>query len=240
MTPTQGAFPEERTGVRDRLQALDERAFEHVAGWHTPMLDRVLPRLSVAASYSRLWVAIAVLVAAVGGRRGRRAAVEALVAVGVTSAVANQGAKRLADRRRPLRSVPDERRLEHPGSSSFPSGHTASAAAFSGVIGAEIPGLRLPLNALAAGVGLSRVYTGVHYPGDVAVGWVLGKGMALVVRRLAGRVNPTESRFVAHRHRSHLAEVQVPGPPSLGGPEVALRDQHAQSPRMDPEAHRRG
>ena len=87
-------------------------------------------------------------------------------------------------------SVPEARRLSQPGSSSFPSGHTASAAAFSGVVGRQLPGLRLPINVLAATVGFSRTYTGVHYPGDVAAGWLLGKGIAAIVVRISARIAP--------------------------------------------------
>ncbi len=175
---TEGAPPLER------VQALDEWAFRRVAEWHAPVLDRALPTLSEAASYSRLWMAVAALLAVFGGRRGRRTAAAGLVAIGATSALANITMKGLAKRPRPHLAVPERRRLEHPGSTSFPSGHTASAAAFSGVVGAEIPTLRTPLDALAVAVGFSRVYTGVHYPGDVAVGWVLGRTVAGVVRRV--------------------------------------------------------
>jgi undecaprenyl-diphosphatase len=120
-------------------------------------------------------------------RRRRHVAIASMMAVAATSAIANVGMKLTVRRPRPDRVVPEGRRLKPPGSSSFPSGHAASAAAFSGVIGREIPQLWLPVNALAATVAFSRVYTGVHYPSDVLAGWLLGKSVAGVSRRVLHR-----------------------------------------------------
>jgi undecaprenyl-diphosphatase len=68
-----------------------------------------------------------------------------------------------------------------PGSTSFPSGHSASAFAFASAVGRDLPGLALGLNFLAAAVAYSRVHTGVHYPGDTIVGAVIGASTALTV-----------------------------------------------------------
>ena len=163
------------------LQRTDERVFADIAGWHSPVGDAVLPRLSLAASYSRLWLAISVVLGLAGGHRARHAVLEALLAVGVTSAVVNLAAKSATRRRRPTTAVPESRALEHPTSSSFPSGHSASAAAFSSVIGRRLPSLGVPINTVAASVAFSRVYVGVHYPGDVAVGWAIGRIVARLV-----------------------------------------------------------
>ncbi len=170
-----------------RVQELDEALFRRVSEWHSPLADRTMGPLSEAASYSRLWVIIAALLALVGGRRGRRTAIEGLVAVGMTSALANIAVKGLTRRRRPVYEVPEGRRLRQPDSSSFPSGHTASAAAFSGVVGNRSAVLRLPISALAATVGFSRIYTGVHYPGDVVAGWILGRAVSRVVCWIGNR-----------------------------------------------------
>jgi undecaprenyl-diphosphatase len=78
-----------------------------------------------------------------------------------------------------------------PTSSSFPSGHSASAATFAVAVGDVLPALRWPLRLAGAAVAFSRVYTGVHYPGDVAAGVVsgavIGRVTALAGRRLAAR-----------------------------------------------------
>ncbi|HEY6627494.1 MAG TPA: phosphatase PAP2 family protein [Acidimicrobiia bacterium] len=171
----------------DLLLDLDETIFRQVADWKSPILDGTLPSLSEIASYSRIWIGVSLGLTAFGGAKGRRSAVLGMAAIGVTSALTNIALKGVTNRKRPQREVPAARRLVHPESTSFPSGHTASAAAFSGVVGREMPGLWLPLNALAGLVGFSRIYTGVHYPGDVLAGWLVGKLVAAMVRWVSRR-----------------------------------------------------
>lgn len=67
-----------------------------------------------------------------------------------------------------------ERHVTMPTSSSFPSGHSAAAFAFATGVGHEWPAVGVPLRGLAAVVAYSRVHTGVHYPGDVIAGSLLG------------------------------------------------------------------
>ena len=96
-----------------------------------------------------------------------------LASLAVTSAVVNLGVKPLGRRRRPDRlaeEVPLARHVPMPASRSFPSGHTAAAFAFATGVGNVSPAAAIPLRALAAAVGYSRVHTGVHYPGDVLAG----------------------------------------------------------------------
>ena len=166
-----------RSPLLSQLHEFDEEVFERIAGWESPAMDRFMPALSQAASHSKIWIAMAAAMSLAGDKKGRRTAVEALAAVAITSFLANLVAKGIFRRRRPTDQVPEERRLPTPGSSSMPSGHTASAAAFARVVGAAYPGMRIPLNALAAAIGFSRVYTGVHHPTDVIAGWLLGNGI---------------------------------------------------------------
>jgi undecaprenyl-diphosphatase len=124
-------------------------------------------RLSGAADKSRLWLAIAAVIAVAGGRRGRRAALEGVVAIAVTSATVNLGVKPIARRGRPDRAQPalfEGRHVPMPRSASFPSGHSASAFAFAYAVGRHLPVLAVPIRLLAVAVAYSRVHTGVHYP----------------------------------------------------------------------------
>jgi undecaprenyl-diphosphatase len=166
-----------------QLDQADLALYRKAARSHTPVLDTVLPPLTSSANHGILWFAVSVLLA--GGNR-RRAAVRGLASLGVASAVANLPLKYAARRSRPeLIPVPLPRRLlNQPTTSSFPSGHSASAAAFATGVALEQPLLGAPVAVLAAGVAYGRVHTGVHYPGDVVAGVALGIGSALLVRRV--------------------------------------------------------
>lgn len=87
-----------------------------------------------------------------------------------------------------------------PTSGSFPSGHSASAAAFAVAVGGVLPRARAPLRAAAAVVAFSRVYTGVHYPGDVAIGVGVGALLGRLTALASWRVSP-EGQPPAARHR---------------------------------------
>ncbi len=161
------------------------------------MLDRVLPPLTTSADHGLLWLAVSGALALSGQRR---AAVRGLLSLGVASALANLPAKHTAQRRRPgLNGVPLARQLlRQPSTSSFPSGHSASAAAFATGVALESPLLGAPVGLLAAGVAYGRVHTGVHYPGDVVAGIALGTASALAVRRAwPARPSRLEAQTVA-------------------------------------------
>jgi undecaprenyl-diphosphatase len=155
-----------------------------ISAIQSPALDEAMPRLSRAANHSVLWLSIAATLALTGSERARRAAVRGLASVAVASTVSNVIGKGLTGRARPAAEIPDARRLPRdPHTTSFPSGHAASAAAFATGTALEMPVLAGPIGALAAAVGASRVVTGVHYPSDVVAGFAIGVGAGLLTRR---------------------------------------------------------
>lgn len=177
--PVTGGEPE-GGDWQDELVRLDNAVYSAIAHTPTPMVDRVFRRISRAADHSKLWLGSAGILA-LTGPRGRRAASDGLASVALTSLVVNLLLKPLAGRRRPDRrsySVPLGRRVRMPVSRSFPSGHAASAFAFANGVGMEAPEVGNGLTFAAALVAYSRVHTGVHYPGDVLVGSLIGTGLA--------------------------------------------------------------
>jgi len=177
-------------GLRE-LGAVDRAIYSAVAATPTPTLDEPLRRLSNAANNSRLWLAIAAGLAVTGGRAGRRSAATGTLAIAATSALVNLAAKSVWSRQRPDRAgagVPGERNVRMPASTSFPSGHAASGFAFASAIGRDQPSLGFALRFLAAAVAYSRVHTGVHYPGDVVAGSLIGASTGQTVAALMDRL----------------------------------------------------
>ncbi|GAB2892734.1 bifunctional phosphatase PAP2/diacylglycerol kinase family protein [Streptomyces deserti] len=187
--PTPGHHP-----LRDRVLALDCRLFEAVAARHWPGADPLLPRLSRGANHGGLWFAAAAAMVAARTPRSRRAAARGLASLCLASLTINTFGKRTVRRPRPvLDPVPLVRQLRRqPITTSFPSGHAASAAAFAAGVALESPAWGAAVAPVAAAVALSRVYTGVHFPSDVVAGAALGVGAAFAVRGMV----PSRSQSV--------------------------------------------
>ena len=148
-------------------------------------IDVALRLLTTSANHGKLWFGLAA-VGVIAGGRFRRAGIRGVGSLAIASFTANSLIKPLIKRRRP-----DEDRTKlarrigtQPWTSSFPSGHSASAAAFATGAALELPPAALVLAPLAAAVAYSRVHVGVHYTSDVAVGSAIGVGAALLVRKL--------------------------------------------------------
>ena len=200
MTPPVTAAVSSRAGAREDLRRLDLAAYAAIATTPTPSLDRFFRHVSSSADGSRIWLLGAAAIAVLGDAAGRRAAVDGVASIGMTSALVNLVLKPLGGRRRPDRdthAVPIARQVAMPRTTSFPSGHAASAFAFAAGASRHVPALGFPLNAAAAVVAYSRVHTGVHYPADVIAGAVTGaavaplavafRGHLIARRRSAGR-----------------------------------------------------
>ena len=92
----------------------------------------------------------------------------------VLSHILVQALKRVVTRPRPRLPVGIRSLIRPPECFSFPSGHAAAGLSIYLPLAVGLPVLLgVVLLALGLSVGISRCYLGVHYPGDVAVGWLL-------------------------------------------------------------------
>ncbi len=174
--------------VLDALLEADEAALRAVTDLRAGGLTAVMVLLS---AWWVKGVAIAAIGAAADLRRRPRAvpwtallATLALIAASLAAGLL----KEAVDRVRPALAEPGLTAIGTiPPDASLPSGHAATAAAAAGVVALLHPRLRVPLVALVAAIGLSRVYLGVHYPSDVLAGVALGAAVAWIVVAAARR-----------------------------------------------------
>lgn len=160
---------------------IGEQHLEHwIVGLRVGWLNWFFSGLSWIGTLGAAWLAIAVVLALV--RRRPSIFVTVLAADVVADLLAETG-KVVVHRHRPF-----ETQLGPPSSAhSFPSGHTATSFACATVLSAFAPRLRVPFFLLAALIGLSRVYNGMHYPTDVLAGALLGVLTALLLLEGARR-----------------------------------------------------
>lgn len=150
----------------------------------SPLLDCTMPVISFIGKRMTLFILLLILFI-LGTKRLKLTAliagatfVIALVSVGCL--------KQIVARPRPasaLSSVNIRENAAH--SDSFPSGHTAFSFSIASVISNRHRRTMFTLFILAALIGFSRVYLGVHYPSDVLSGAVLGMFIGAICCRSA-------------------------------------------------------
>ena len=118
-----------------------------------------------------------------GGKRGKIAAVLVLIAASATDKTVVEIIKPAIGRLRPSHALGDTINLLVPkgGRYGFVSAHAANIFAGTTVLSYFYKQWKKPLLFLAFSVAVSRVYVGVHYPGDVLFGGLFGYGMAWVI-----------------------------------------------------------
>ena len=164
-----------RTAGHGCLARADQAAFDRVRARRTSTGVALAHAVSALAEPEVIYPLLVVTSVAAVRRAGwRHAAVPGLV---ISGAVARQMLSRLIGRPRP----PAEAWLIMPEGYSLPSKHTTLAALGAGACVRALGVRGAPAHvvpALAAvGVGVSRVYLGVHWPADVVAGWLFAEGL---------------------------------------------------------------
>lgn len=122
------------------------------------------------------WFWILIALALLVFRKTRTVGVTVLVALALNHILTNEILKEAFGRPRPY-TVSGELTtlIQQLSSFSFPSGHTSTSFSAAFVLFKMLPKkFGIPALVLAAMIGFSRLYVGVHYPTDVLGGFVVG------------------------------------------------------------------
>lgn len=163
------------------------------------LLDRIAPVYTHWGDIGQIWIILGIGLLLF--KKTRRGGFLLLLSLLFTHILNNMVIKPLVMRVRPYETFPDIRLLVTPlRSSSFPSGHSATAFGSAVVLAIRERGLwrYVPL-IFAVLMALSRLYVGAHYPTDVLTGALVGTLTAALTCLAAGRL---DRRLQVSRGRS--------------------------------------
>lgn len=170
--------------IARRVHVLDVKIFRAVSRMRRGALTPVMRLLTRAGTAGALWGVIAAAAFVLGGFYLPGLLVPWAAVAG--SWILAEASKYLFDRSRPHDSdIGIAPLVKTPSSSSFPSGHSATAAAGAISLSAAYPGLAPVFAAAGLAVMFSRIYLGVHYPSDVLAGAAIGVICAVLLAPLA-------------------------------------------------------
>jgi undecaprenyl-diphosphatase len=171
-------------GVARRIRNLDRALFRAIFGVKWAPLTSLMRAFTIAGSAGAIWGFLAAVGFLLTGLEPSRLLIP-WTAIAASWTVA-EGAKYLFERTRPfLWDTEIAPLIKTPSSSSFPSGHSATAAAGAITLSVLYPPFAPVLVLAGLLVVLSRVYLGVHFPFDVLAGIVIGITTSAVVLAVA-------------------------------------------------------
>lgn len=150
----------------------------------TPWLNSVM--LFITSWGDNGFLAITTCLSLVLFKRTRHIGELSILSLSLNVLLTNVVLKNLFARVRPYEVIKELTLLTRiPHDYSFPSGHTSSAFAVAGILYTFCPKIiGIPALIIAALIGFSRLYIGIHYPSDVIIGALVGILCSYVVYKI--------------------------------------------------------
>lgn len=161
-------------GIQYLIQSMDKNILLFINQYFNNIfLDGVFVFTTSLGNLGIIWIIIAAVLLL--NKKYKKTGILLLVALLLSTALAEGIFKHLVNRPRPFYSMPNVKLLiNKPFTSSFPSGHSASSFASAGILSKYINKYKSFFYALASLIAFSRLYLFVHYPSDVIAGILLG------------------------------------------------------------------
>ncbi|MBU5346461.1 phosphatase PAP2 family protein [Paenibacillus lautus] len=187
---------------RQSLATFDLAILTTVQAWEQPLITDIAIGLSFIGSIGPVIVLCLIVIAVLYWVLGHRMEILLLIVVVFGSSILNLLLKWVFQRARP-----DIHRLIEITGYSYPSGHSMVAFSFYSVLAYLLwrhidsragRGILISISVtMILGIGLSRVYLGVHYPSDIVGGYLAACAwLAFLVRsyekRMGKRANPED------------------------------------------------
>ncbi len=150
-----------------------------------PVFDAVMPVITTM-DFWRYPILVSLFgIAIFGGRYGLLTVLLAVVMLTITDQLSSSLLKEVFGRLRPCHDIPELHVLKGCGNTkSFPSSHAVNTMAAAIFFGLRYRRILWYLVGLSVLVSYTRIYLGIHYPSDIAAGWLLGGAVALLILAL--------------------------------------------------------
>jgi undecaprenyl-diphosphatase len=154
--------------------------------WSSSILDQILPWLTYLGSH---FAVILFIIVSWVLTKQRKVLHPLILLYAIQSAVI-YGLKFFVQRQRPLLFLETASKLSRsPGEildPSFPSTHATFSFMMATLLANRFPRHRVIFFVVAAFVGWTRIYLGLHYPTDVIAGGLLGYGITKLYLKMSG------------------------------------------------------
>ena len=169
------------------IQNIDTDIFLFFNGMHNSVFDIIMYWVSKTAPWIPLWIFFIYLLIKTYGKKGIFVVLALVAAVGLADFISVHAFKNVFERLRPCHNTQIQDMVhivrDHCGGKyGFISSHASNMFAISTFMSLALykrfPKSYIPLFLWASLVGYSRIYLGVHYPGDIIGGAIVGSLIA--------------------------------------------------------------
>lgn len=158
------------------LDAIDRDLLLWVHNNHNSIFDRLMPFITDADNWIIPIFLLIIFLGFKGGKKGKIALALLIISLSLSDSICAQILKPFFERIRPSHSAMEGLNLlvSKGGKWSMPSNHASNIFSLAVILSYFYDRIKIPLFVLASLIGISRVYVGVHYPGDVIIGGLFG------------------------------------------------------------------